>query len=86
MTNDNFDFGGNIEDDSDVNPPQLSDSEASALSVYGLLVAHCGHARGKAAYEALLRNAVKATKQHGGVPGILFDEDGGRFVAVQQTH
>lgn len=85
MTNDNFDFGGNIEDDSDVNPPQLSDSEASALSVYGLLVSHCGHTRGKAAYEALLRNAVKATIRHGGVPGILFDEDGGRFVAVQQT-
>ena len=85
MTSDFWDFGGDIEDDLDVNPPQLDESQASALSVYGLLVTHCGHARGKAAYDALRANADKAAKQHGGIPGILFDEDGGRFVAVQQT-
>lgn len=85
MASDNFDFGGNIADDQDVNPLELTESEETAFSVYGLLVARLGYARGKDVYEALLRVANKASEQHGGQPGILFDVEGGRFVAVNQT-
>lgn len=86
MQNDNFDFGGDIEDDADVNSRNCTESEETALSVYGLLISRLGYKRGKDAYDALLRVATKAAKQNNGTPGVLFDVDGGRFVAVQPVH
>lgn len=83
MASNNFDFGGNIDADRDVNPQNPSESEETALSVYGLLIAYCGYTRGKCAYDALLRVANKASEQHGGQPGIMFDVEGGRFVAIK---
>lgn len=84
MTSNNFDFGGNIEDDCDVNPQPCTESEDTALSVYGLLVNRLGFERAKRIYAALLRVAQKAAQQHDGQPGIMFDVDGGRFVAIKQ--
>lgn len=86
MQNDNFDFGGDIEDDADVNPRHCTEAEETALSVYGLLISRLGYKRGKDAYDALLRVATKAAEQNSGTPGVLFDVEGGRFVAVQQVH
>jgi len=85
MTSDNFDFGGDIEDDRDVNPQTCSESEDTALSVYGLLVSRFGFQRANGIYTALLHMAQKAAQQNGGQPGILFDVTGGRFVAIKQT-
>jgi hypothetical protein len=85
MTSDNFDFGGDIEDDRDVNPQACNESEDTALSVYGLLVNRLGFPRAKRVYDALLRIAQKAAQQHDGQPGILFDVEGGRFVSIRQT-
>lgn len=85
MTSNNFDFGGNIEDDRDVNPQPGSESEDTALSVYGLLVNRLGFARASNIYSALLRVAQKAAQQHDGQPGILFDVEGGRFVSIKQA-
>ena len=84
MPDDNFDFGGHIEDDTDVSPRRYSDDEEICLSPYGLIVGRVGYERGKAVYEALLRVASKAAEEHGGSPAIVFDVDGGRFVSIQE--
>lgn len=82
MTNDNFDFGGHIEDDRDVNPSPYTEEEEICLSPYGYLKAHLGYERGKKIFEGLQRLAHTPVNEHGGVPGIAFDVTGGRFVAI----
>ena len=84
MPNDNFDFGGHIEHDTDVSPRRYTDEEEECLSPYGLLVARVGLERGRAIYAAFLRIANKAVEEHGGIPGISFDVEGGRFVAINE--
>ena len=85
MTSNNLDFGGDIEDDHDVNPQTSSESEDTASSVYGLLVSRFGFQRANNIYNALFHMAQKAAEQHDGQPGILFDVTGGRFVSIKQT-
>ena len=82
MPNDNFDFGGHIEDDTDVSPCRYTEDQEITLSPYGLILGHVGYDRGKKLYEALQRTANKAADQHGGTAAIAFDVDGGRFVAI----
>jgi hypothetical protein len=82
MPNDNFDFGGHIEDDTDVSPRRYNDEQEAALSPYGLLINRVGYARGKDIYDAMVRIANRAVDEHGGVPGVVFDCDGGRFVSI----
>lgn len=84
MTNDNFDFGGHIKDDTDVSPRKYADEQEEGLSPYGLLVARVGYERGKDIYAAMVRIANKAVEQHGGVPAAVFDVDGGRFVSIRE--
>ena len=84
MPDDNFDFGGHIEDDTDVSPRRYTNDDEECLSPYGLLVARVGLARGREIFNAFVRIANKAAEEHGGVPGIAFDVDGGRFVAINE--
>lgn len=82
MANENYDFGGHIEDDTDVSPRRHTDVQEERLSPYGLLVSRVGHERGLEIFETMRRVANRVAEQHGGVPGIAFDVDGGRFVAI----
>lgn len=84
MANDNFDFGGHIEDDRDVNPSPYTEEEETCLSPFGYLVAHLGRERGKKIYEGLQRLANIPCEEHGGVAGIAFDVTGGRFISILQ--
>ena len=85
MPNDNFDFGGHIEDDTDVSPRRYTDKEEECLSPYGILVARVGMARARWIFDAFVRIANRAVEEHGGIPGIAFDVDGGRFVAINES-
>ena len=82
MTSDNYDFGGHIEDDTDVSPRRHTDAQEERLSPYGLIVSRVGQARGFAIFSALQRLAERVTQEHGGIPAIVFDVEGGRFVSV----
>jgi hypothetical protein len=84
MPSDNFDFGGHIEDDTDVSPRRYADDEEVALSPYGLLINRIGFQRGREIYDAMVRIANRAVEEHGGKPGVVFDVDGGRFVAINE--
>jgi hypothetical protein len=82
MANENYDFGGHIEDDTDVSPRRHTDEQEERLSPYGLLVGRVGHERAREIFDAMQRIAQHTAAHHGGVPGIAFDVDGGRFVAI----
>ena len=82
MPNENFDFGGHIEDDRDVNPSPYTEEEETCLSPFGYLAAQLGWERGKKIFAGLQRLAHIPADEHGGVPGIAFDVTGGRFVAI----
>jgi hypothetical protein len=84
MAENNFDFGGHIEDDTDVSPRRYAEDEEVCLSPYGLILNYIGFERGQQLYDALLRNANMAVEEHGGKPGIVFDVEGGRFVAINE--
>lgn len=84
MPNDNFDFGGHIEDDRDVSPSPYTEEEETCFSPVGYLRAHLGWERGNKIYEGLKRLANIPTREHGGVASIAFDVVGGRFVAITQ--
>lgn len=83
MVSDNYDFGGHIEDDTDVSPRRLNDDQEEKLSPYGLLVNRVGRERALQIFKTMQRLAARATLDNGGgVPGIAFDVEGGRFVAI----
>lgn len=65
------------------NPPPA----ASVLTVLGWLQMLYGFHEGKTAYTALM-DAAKAAADYdglGGVPGILFNDDGGEFVSLDDS-
>jgi hypothetical protein len=79
--NGNFDFGGFIDDD---NKYEESDSMAAfeqELSVRGVLCMKYGETRGMSIYRTLRKLAMKAARENGGEPGLIFTEDGGHFVS-----
>lgn len=82
MENDNSEFGGFIDDHDLVNRRAYSEEQEMTLSVYGLLVDRLGYQRGKELFKAMERLARRASEQNGGKPGIAFDVEGGRFVAI----
>ena len=82
MSNDNYDFGGHIEDDRDVSPSPYTEDEELCLSPLGYLIAHLGRERGKKIYEGLTRLAQQPCEEHGGTPGLAFDVAGGRFISI----
>lgn len=56
------------------------------LTVRGLLCTHYGMEHGDEIYELLLRTASAAAAESGeGMkPGVLFNDDGGEFVGLQE--
>lgn len=84
MANNNFDFGGHIEDDTDVSPRRFAEHEEECLSPYGLLLNYVGFERASQVFSALFRVATKAAEEHGGKPAIVFDIEGGRFVSINE--
>jgi hypothetical protein len=53
------------------------------LTVKGFLETHYGDT-GKKIYQALERRATKSANDIGGLPGIVFNADGGEFVSFSE--
>jgi len=74
----NFDF-----DSTDSGEPvdPLPEAVEKHTTVKGLLMLKFGRVRGTAIYRELARIAQKAANEAGGVPGLIFNDDGGEFVS-----
>ena len=72
---------------SDFSPDDGYDDEEQPyddyLTVKGFLEIHFGDT-GKQIYASLLRRATKAARDIGGLPGIVFNDDGGEFVSFSE--
>jgi hypothetical protein len=79
--NGNFDFGGFIDDENKYEEADSTASFEQELSVRGLLCMKYGPIRGNGIYRMLRRMGMKAAKENGGEPGLIFTEDGGQFVS-----
>jgi hypothetical protein len=51
------------------------------LTVKAFLEMHFGKDTGEAVYKQLERRARHSTKEVGGLPGLIFNEEGGEFVS-----
>lgn len=78
----NFDFGDHIDDENKFDEMPLTEQEEDCLSPYGLLCAKLGRIKAKKVFASLERIARRVANKKGGKPAILFDEDGGEFVAI----
>lgn len=77
----NFDFGGFIDDENKNEEADSTSAFEDGLSVRGVLCMKYGPIRGKSIYKTLLRMGMKAARENGGEPGLIFTEDGGHFVS-----
>jgi len=70
----------------DLGPQSESFPYDRYLTVMGLLCTHYGLEHGQEIYELLKRTALEASLETGGgmQPGILFNDDGGEFVGLQE--
>lgn len=75
----NFDFDSDHSEDEPYDP--LSDAVEGQVTVEALLVLKFGKIKGRAIYRELSRVAHKAAQEAGGLPGLLFNNDGGEFVS-----
>lgn len=82
MTVKNFNFDDH-DDDEPVDP--ISEEIENQVTVEGLLVLKFGKIRGRAIYRELSKVADRAAKEAGGLPGLLFNDDGGEFVSFHST-
>lgn len=81
----NFDFGGFVNDDDDND--SIGDANATdAMSVRAVLGFKFGERRGDMIYRLLERLAKKAATSNGGMPGLLFTEEGGEFVSFHDNN
>ena len=82
MYNQNFDFGGFINDENPYEEESAEEGYEEYLTVEALLCLKFGDKRGAAIYKLLRKYATRAAKEagDGGEPGLLFNEDGGEFV------
>lgn len=78
MTTKNFDFDSQ-DFDEPVDP--LPEAVEKHTTVKGLLMLKFGQIKGRAIYRELARIAQKAADEAGGVPGLIFNDDGGEFVS-----
>lgn len=81
MDSNNFDFGGDIDDDNRSAYDCDEQSMSPHITVLAGLQTYCGRAQGRQIYGFLSRMAGRAAKENGGQAGILFDDDGGCFVS-----
>lgn len=78
MTAKHFDFDS-YEDDEAADP--LPEAVEKHVTVETLLTMKFGKLRGRAIYRELARIANRAASENGGLPGLIFNEDGGEFVS-----
>jgi hypothetical protein len=81
----NFDFGGFVNDDHD-NDSDNELNATDAMSVRAVLGFKFGERRGDMIYKMLERLAKKAANSNGGLPGLLFTEEGGEFVSFHDNN
>jgi len=78
----NFDFGDYIDDENKFDETALTEQEEDCLSPYGVLCAKLGRPKAKKIFNVLEKIARRVASKKGGKPAILFEEDGGEFVAI----
>lgn len=78
----NFDFGGHIDDENKFDELPLTEAEENCMSPYGILCASLGRLRARKIFAALEKVARRVADEKGGKPAILFEHDGGEFVAI----
>lgn len=74
------------DEDDDLGLESVSFPFDKYLTVLGLLKTHYGAEHGEEIYE-LLKRSARATAGEAGipcVPGIVFDDDGGNFVGIEE--
>mgnify|MGYP003340740117 CR=1 FL=1 len=87
MDSNNFDFGGDIDDDNRVAYDCDEQNISPHVTVLSGLQTFCGRTQGRQIYGFLSRMAGRAAKENGGQAGILFDDGGGCFVSFHnQLH
>lgn len=84
MTAKNFDFDG-INDDNRYEERDNLGVTENHVTVETFLHLKFGKARGRTIYQTLKKTAMKAAEENGGLPGIIFDDDGGQFVSFHQN-
>jgi len=77
MFHENYDFSDDF-DDSEKSYEEL-------LNVRAFLQERFGGTLGSRMYDALKEQADKAAEQHGGEPGIIFQQPGGVFASIHMT-
>lgn len=87
MYNENFDFGGFIDDENPYEEDNVEEGYEEYLTVEALLCIKFGDKRGAAIYKLLKKYATRAAKAagDGGDPGLLFNDDGGEFVSFNDV-
>lgn len=87
MYNENFDFGGFIDDENPYEEDNVEEGYEEYLTVEALLCIKFGDKRGSAIYKLLKKYAQRAAEAagDGGDPGVLFDDDGGEFVSFNDV-
>lgn len=78
MTTKNFDFDGH---DADEPIDPISEAVEKHVTVESLLVLKFGKIKGRMIYRELSKIANRAATEAGGLPGIVFNDDGGEFVS-----
>lgn len=87
MYNENFDFGGFIDDENPYEEDNVEEGYEEYLTVEALLCIKFGDKRGAAIYKLLKKYATRAADAagDGGEPGLLFNADGGEFVSFNDV-
>jgi hypothetical protein len=87
MYNENFDFGGFIDDENPHEEDNVEEGYEEYLTVEALLCIKFGDKRGAAIYKLLKKYAVRAAEAagDGGDPGLLINDDGGEFVSFNDV-
>jgi hypothetical protein len=87
MYNNNFDFGGFIDDENPHDDENVEEGYEEYLTVEALLCLKFGDRRGASIYKLLRKYATRAAEEAGGggEPGLLFNDDGGEFVNFRDS-
>jgi hypothetical protein len=86
MQNENFDFGGFIDDENPYEEDDVEEGYEEYLTVEALLCIKFGDRRGAKIYKLLKKYATRAAQElDGGEPGLLFNDDGGEFVSFMDN-
>lgn len=80
-----FDFDGYIDDENKNEERDSLGVTENHVTVETFLHLKFGKTRGRHIYQILKEVALRAAEENGGLPGIIFDEEGGQFVSFHQN-